>query len=267
MPGQFGMYGAAAGLRHADDLHEECFSRLDATAHVLAVYASRRGSPHAAQDSLLAAGQLCQAGLSPAGSRERFPSVIGQVMVILLSQAFLTARRNAPRPRHLDPPLASTYRRASSASTSTGSSPRTASSPSARTSCPRSSASPGSGSGSERWPDRGALRHASRRGCGRTNGSGKRQQRWRGTRRNAPGESGSRCAIGMAASSARGPRSVRRSCRARRNAPRPGSLAVACACRSRGECGPRLSTRPSSPGSARSWDDRCSQLPTRRIRR
>ncbi len=97
MPGQFGMYGAAAGLRHADDLHEECFSRLDATAHVLAVYASRRGSPHAAQDSLLAAGQLCQAGLSPAGSRERFPSVIGQVMVILLSQAFLTARRIAPR--------------------------------------------------------------------------------------------------------------------------------------------------------------------------
>ncbi len=45
-----------------------------------------------------------------------------------------------------------------------------------------------------------------------------------------------------------------------------GSLAVACASRDRGECGPRISVVRWSHGSARSWGDRCSRVPARRIR-
>ncbi len=110
-------------------------------------------------------GALRRAPLAASASRCATATAIGSPCISRSARRWYSARRIAPLPRHFDPPLASTYRRASSASTSTGSSPRTASSPSARTSCPRSSASPESGSGSERWPGRGTLRHASRRGC------------------------------------------------------------------------------------------------------
>ena len=74
MPGHCGMDDAAGDLRQVDDLHDERMSGFNSAAHVLAVYASRRGSPHAVQDSLLAAGQALPGRFDLPGPERGFSS-------------------------------------------------------------------------------------------------------------------------------------------------------------------------------------------------
>ena len=62
-------YADAAPVITTTKALEIPLSRLNHTAFAVTVYASRLRSPAAMQDSLLAAGQLCQVGLVPTGSR------------------------------------------------------------------------------------------------------------------------------------------------------------------------------------------------------
>lgn len=96
-PGHCGVSVLPSAVQTAWATATSSFSGLNRTACVLAVYASRRGSPPAAQDSLPAGGQPCPDGVGyPQGSSEEFRTY----MAVLPSQVDVAhlSRSNLHRP-------------------------------------------------------------------------------------------------------------------------------------------------------------------------